>query len=274
MRYRHSLALVAALSIGALLAACGEPSPTATPTPIATLSPAEQGERLFAANGCSGCHGVGAEGTDIAPALPGHSAEQVIRQVRSPVRSMPAFGVEQISNQELDLLAVYVEILEVVESHSEPTAISLGDAVAIHHWMALTALAAERVDEATHHVGHAIELIEDAEHRRQMEAVVGSLESGRLHDAEHAIEGMLASTAEPELSSGELHLQLALGAAQAHDGPEASHHLEHFIAEAGETESEGASEALEHIEAGDEEEAGHAIVELIEAAEHQHHRHD
>ncbi len=271
MRYRHSLTLVAALSIGALLAACGEPSPTATPTPTATLSPAEQGERLFAANGCSGCHGVGAAGTDIAPALPGHSAEQVRRQVRSPLGTMPFFGPSQISGQELDLIATYVESLERPDSHSEPT---LRDAVAIHHWMALTALAAERTDEAAHHVRHAIELIEDAEHRRQMEAVVGSLESGRLHDAEHAIEGMLASTAEPELSSGELHLQLALGAAQAHDGPEASHHLEHFIAEAGETGSEGASEALEHIEAGDEEEAGHAIVELIEAAEHQHHRHD
>ena len=274
MRYRHGLALVAVASIGALLAACGQPSPTATTPPSATLSPAEQGERLFAAKGCSGCHGVGAGGTDIAPALPGHSTEQVLRQVRNPVGSMPAFGAERISNQELDLLAVYIESLEAGDSHSEPTAIALGDAVAMHHWMALTALAAERTDEAAHHVAHAIELIEDGEHRRQMEAVVGSLESGRLHDAEHEIEGMLAGTAEPELGSGELHLQLALGAAQAHDGPEASHHLEHFIAEAGETESEGAGEALEHIGAGDEEEAGRAIVELLETMEHQHHRHE
>ena len=271
MRYHHGLVLVAALSIGALLAACGESTPTATPTPDATLSPAEQGARLYALKGCSACHGLGAEGSDIAPALPGHSAEQVRRQVRSPLGTMPAFGAERISDQELDLLAAYVESLEGSGSHTEPT---LGDAVAIHHWMALTALAGERADEAMHHVGHAIALIEDAGHRQQMEAVLASLESGQLHDAEHEIEEMLAGTAEPELSPSELHLQLALGATQAHDGPEAVHHLEHFAAEAGETGSEGASEALEHIEAGELEEAGHEIAELIEASEHQHHRHD
>lgn len=274
MRYRHGLALAATVGIAALLAACGQPSPTATTPPATTLSPGEQGERLFAVKGCSACHGLGAEGSDIAPGLPGHSAEQVLRQVRNPVGSMPAFGAERISNQELDLLAFYVESLEAGDAHSEPTAVSLGDAVAMHHWMALGALADEDTDEAMHHVGHAIELIEDAEHRRRMEAVLGSLRNGQLHDAEHEIEGMLAGTAEPELGRSELHLQLALGAAQVRDGPEASHHLEHFMSEAGETEREGAREALERIEAGDEEEAGRAIVELIEATEHQQHRHD
>ena len=272
MRYRHGLALVVVVGIAALLAACGQPSPTVTPPPAATLSPAEQGERLFALKGCSACHGLGAAGSDIAPALPGHSAEQVLRQVRSPVSSMPAFGAEQISDQELELLGVYVESLEAGGLHSEPTAIPLGDAVAMHHWMALGALADEDTNEAMHHAGHAIELIEDTEHRRRMEAVLGSLESGQLHDAEHEIEGMLAGTAEPDLGRGELHLQLALGAAQTHDGPEVIHHLDHFVDQAGGTE--GASEALEHIEAGELEEAGHAIVELLEAMEHQHHRHN
>ena len=274
MRYRHVLALVAAAGIAALLTACGQPSPTATPPPAATLSPAEEGERLFAVKGCATCHGLAGAGSDIAPALPGHSAEQVLRQVRSPVGSMPAFGAERISDQELDLIAVYVESLEAGSLHSEPTAIPLHDAVAMHHWMALGALADGATIEATHHVGHAVELIEDAEHRRRMEAVLGFLESGQLHDAEHEIEEMLGGTAEPGLSPRELHLQLALGAAQAGDGPEAAHHLEHFIADAGGTEPEGASEALEHIEAGELEEAGHAIVELIEAAEHQQHRHE
>ena len=274
MRYRHGLALVAALSMGALLAACGQPSPTATTPPAAALSLVEQGERLFAVKGCATCHGVGAAGTDIAPALAGHSAEQVRRQVRNPVGSMPAFGAERITDQELDMLAVYVESLEAGGVHSEPTAIALGDAVAMHHWMALGALADEDTTEAMHHVAHAVELIEDDEHRRRMEGVLGSLESGQLHDAEHEIEGMLAGVAEPELSLGELHLQLALGAAQVHDGPEVSHHLEHFMSDAGEAESQGGREALAHMAAGDEEEAGHAIVELIEAVEHQHHRHD
>ena len=274
MRYRHGPALAAAVGIAALLAACGQPSPTATPPPAATLSPAEQGEQLFATKGCSACHGLGAEGSGIAPALPGHSAEQVRRQVRSPLGSMPAFGPAQISDRELDLLVAYVESLEVGDAHSEPTAIALADAVAMHHWMALTALAAEDVDEAAHHVAHASELIEDAGHRRAMQAVLASLEAGRVHDAEHEIEAMLAGTAEPALSEDELHLQLALGAAQVYDGPEASHHLEHFMGEADEAEREGAREALAHIDAGDAEAAERAIIELLEATEHQHHRHD
>ena len=274
MRYRHSLALVATVCIGVLLTACGQPSPTATAPPAATLSPVAQGEELFATKGCAACHGLGATGTGIAPALPGHSAEQVRRQVRNPLGTMPAFGPGQINDRELDLLVAYVESLEVGDAHLEPLAIPLADAIAMHHWMALTALEAERVDEATHHVAHAFELIEDAEHRRAMQAVMGSLEAGEIHDAEHEIEAMLAGTAEPALSEGELHLQLALGAAQVYDGPEASHHLEHFMAEADETGREGAREALEHIAAGDEEAAEHAIVELIEAMEHQHHRHD
>lgn len=274
MRYRHGLAVAAAISAGALLTACGQPSPTATPPPAVTLSPAGQGERLFAVKGCATCHGLAGAGSDIAPALPGHSAEQVLRQVRSPVRSMPAFGAERISDQELDLIAVYVESLEAGSLHSEPTTIPLHDAVAMHHWMALGALADGATIEATHHVGHAIELIEDAEHRGRMEAVLGFLASGQLHDAEHEIEAMLAGVAEPDLSPRELHLQLALGAVQADDDTEAAHHLGHFIGEARGTGSEGASEVLEHIVAGELEEAGHAIVELIEAAEHQQHRHD
>ena len=274
MRHRHVLALAATVGMVVLLAACGQPAPTATAPPAPTLSPAELGEQLFAVKGCAACHGLDAAGTGIAPALPGHSAEQVRRQVRSPLGSMPAFGPGQISDRELDLPVAYVEGLEAGEGHSEPMAIPLGDAIAMHHWMALTALASERVDEAAHHVAHASELIEDAEHQRAMQGVLGSLEAGRLHDAAHEIEGMLAGTAEPALSEGELHLQLALGAALVDDGPEASHHLDHFMSEADEHEREGAREALEHIDAGDEGAAASAIVELIEATEHQQHRHD
>ena len=184
---------------------------------------------------------------------------------------MPALSV---SDGELDLLVAYVESLETGGSHSEPTALPLDEAVAMHHWMALTALIADDVDEATHHVGHAIELLEDQDHRHAMEAVLASLEAGALHDAEHEIEEMLAGTAEPALSMDELHLQLALSAIQVHDAPDATHHLEHFVADANEQEREKAQQVLEHLEAGDGEEAEHTVVELLESMEHQHHHHD
>ena len=85
---------------------------------------------------------------------------------------------------------------------------------------------------------------------------------------------MLAGTAEPALSMGELHLQLALSSIQVHDVPEVTHHLEHFVAHAGEHEAEGVQVVLEHIEAGDEREAEHAIIELLESMGHEQHHHD
>ena len=171
------------------------------------------------------------------------------------------------------MLVAYVESLEAQGPHSEPTALPVDEAVAMHHWMALSALAAENADEAVHHVGHAIELLEDGAHRHAMEAVLGSLESGALHDAEHEIEEMLSGTAEPALSMGELHLQLALSSVQGDDATGARHHVQHFIDEADDHEREVAQQVLEHLEAGDGE-AGPAIVELLESMEHQQHHHD
>ena len=100
-------ALVLAVSIGAILVACGGSSTTETATPPASLSLAEQGQQLYLTKGCSGCHGLRAEGSDIAPALPGHSADQVRRQVRNPQRSMPAFGPDQVSDEELIAALLY-----------------------------------------------------------------------------------------------------------------------------------------------------------------------
>ena len=270
---RHfGVALVLAIVLALLLVACGS-NATPTPTPPASLSLPEQGQQLYLAVGCSGCHGLDAEGSDFAPALPGHSADQVRRQVRNPQRLMPAFGLDQVSDEELDLLVAYVESLEAGGSHSEPTALALDEAVAMHHWMALTAMTADDVVQAMHHVGHAIELLEDQEHRQGMEAVLVSLETGALHDAEHEIEVMLAGIAEPELSMGELHLQLTLSAILVHDAPDATHHLQHFAADVDEREREIAQKVLEHIDAGDEAEAERAIIELLEGMAHEQHHH-
>ena len=144
----------------------------------------------------------------------------------------------------------------------------------MHHWMALTALTSDDVVQAMHHVAHAIELLEDQAHRQGMEAVLVSLEAGSLHDAEHEIEVMLTGIAEPGLSMGELHLQLTLSAVLVHDAPDATHHLQHFAADADESEREIAQKVLEHIDAGDEEEAEHAVIELLEGMEHEQHHHE
>jgi mono/diheme cytochrome c family protein len=58
---------------------------------------ARRGREAYLAAGCGACHGQNAEGTDVAPSLAGHTAEQVRQQVRSPLAQMPAYPVEQLS---------------------------------------------------------------------------------------------------------------------------------------------------------------------------------
>lgn len=93
-------------------AATPGPTPVATPAPATTSADrAAQGRQLYTSKGCAACHGPKAEGTTIAPALPGRNQEQVIRQVRSPVGTMPRFGPEAIGDEELKLIAAYIASL-------------------------------------------------------------------------------------------------------------------------------------------------------------------
>ena len=266
--------LLAVMVLMALVAACGARDPGAPPTPTETLSIPQQGEQLFQAKGCATCHGMSAEGSAIAPALPGHSADQVRRQVRSPIGTMPRFGPDRISDGELESLVAFIGGLVPPQAHEEPTGLPSDDAVVMHHWMALTSLTAGDVSEAIHHVRHIIDLVEDPEHAHRMEEVLAGLEAGQLHDAEHEIESMLAGTAEPELGIAELHLQLALGAVRIHDVAGAAHHLNHFIDEASGPEKGEAEEALRLLVAGDGEEAERAIMEVMEGMPHLRHQHD
>ena len=182
-----------------------EPTPNSATTSSSTIAPDAHGQQLFVDKGCAACHGENAEGSAIAPALPGHTAEQVRRQVRNPIGVMPRFGPEKISDEELEELIEFITELKS-DGHDEPLGLSMDDVVTMHHWMAILALKADGVAEAKHHVKHIIELVEDADHRHQMEEVLDALNENQLHDAEHSLEGMLAGTAEPELSLGELHL--------------------------------------------------------------------
>ncbi len=144
----------------------------------------------------------------------------------------------------------------------------------MHHWMAILALKADGVAEAKHHVKHIIELVEDADHRHQMEEVLEALDENRLHDAAHSVEGMLAGTAETELSLGELHLQMVLSALAVPDAEDAQHHLDHFMEEAEPSQVDLAEEAAGHLNAGELHEAEELAKELIENMPHRHHQHD
>ena len=162
-------------------AACGnaatpapEPTPPLDSAPSSTLAPEADGPQLFVDKGCASCHGQNGDGSDIAPALPGHTAEQVRRQVRNPIGTMPRFGPEQISDQELEELVEFITG-QTTDGHQENLDLAMEDVVVMHHWMAILALKAEGVAEARHHVNHILDLVEPADHRRQMEGVLGAL---------------------------------------------------------------------------------------------------
>lgn len=248
-------------------------APTSASTSSSPIPPKAHGAQLFVEKGCAACHGQNGEGSAIAPALPGHTAEQVRRQVRNPIGLMPKFGPERLNDDELEELIEFITGLKS-DGHGEPLDLSMDDLSTMHHWMAMLALKAEGVAEAKHHVKHIIELVENSAHRHQMENVLNALDENRLHDAEHSIEGMLAGTAEPELSLGELHLQMVLSALAVRDAEDAEHHLDHFIQEAEPSQVDLAGEARDDLNAGELHEAEDLVEGLIENMPHRQHHHD
>ena len=264
LRFFRMRVLVAMLIGAAVLfsVACGTPegaTPAPTPTPVDHVA---AGRQVYIDKGCAVCHGQNAEGTSIAPALPGHNEEQIKRQVRSPLGSMPRSGPELISGDELEMIVDYIGSLAPVAEHVEP--VTMEDALVMHHWMSLNALEADNPDEAEHHISHILELVTDPEHKSTMEDILEDIQAGDHHDASHAIEEMIVTKAQPELAMKELHLQLALASIGGEDGEDAKHHIEHFIDMVTGHEKEHAQEAIELLEQGNFHDAEHEVEELLE----------
>ena len=185
----------------------------------------------------------------------------VKRQVRNPRFQMPAFSQEQVSDEEIEAIALYITSLEG-DDHAHPEPIGLAAALQMHHWMALESLKAGDSGDAIHHVRHTIEILEEGEHQQRMENILDSLlADGDTHDPEHEIEEMLAGRAAPDLTLVQLHLRQALIALAVEDTADTKHHVAHFQELArpdGQT-----AEILNLLDQGDLREAEHEIQELL-----------
>ncbi len=234
----------------------GETQPTVEQPGAATPT----GSAAYLAAGCGACHGENAEGTDVAPSLAGHTSQQVHQQVRSPLAQMPAYSEEQLADDDLEAIADYVAGLEPMEEHMEP--VKLSEALAIHHWMAISAIAAGDRGDALHHVGHIIQTVK-GEHLETMKEARKMLRAGELHEAEHLIEEMLAGKAKPGLSRERLSLRLALSAIDLRDRAEAIHQMRHFVEQAQGAERAKGQAALAHLREGDLHGAEHGIAGLL-----------
>ena len=248
-----------------IIAACGgsaTATPPSLPKPTSAIETLPVGHQLFVTKGCAACHGQDAEGSIIAPALGGHSGNQVRRQVRAPLGLMPVFPPDKISNGELLEIAGFIESLSGDHAHQRPAA--KADALAQHHWMSLFALEDGKPSEAAHHINHVIELVTGS-HLASMQEAIQLIESANLHDAEHMIEGMIAGTAAPDVTSPEMHLRLAASSAVVENGDDAIHHLEHYSAliDVDSPEAAVALEAMELLDAAEFSQAEHEISELV-----------
>ncbi len=245
------------------------PADTATPAERPQSSEEASGRDLFISKGCAACHGQNAEGSSIAPALPGHTEEMVKRQVRNPRLQMPAFSESQVSDDELEAIAHYVSSLSG-DGHAHPETIELAIAVEMHHWMALEALKVDDQDEAIHHVQHIIDLLEPGPHHDAMVTVLQGLQAGETHGPEHDIEGMLAESASPGLTLLQLHLKQASVALAVDDSSDAQHHVSHAQESADATAGEIFSEISILLREGNLHSANHEIEELLGEGEGNH----
>ena len=132
----------------------------------------------------------------------------------------------------------------------------------LHHWQALGAIRDGDAADALHHVEHIAGLV-SGDHRAVMLDVAATLEAGDFHNAEHAIEGMLAGTAEINLPAEFLHLQIALEAITAADVDAAVHHIEHFLATASDERALEGEAALAALQAGRTDDAKTTVKDLV-----------
>ena len=273
---RRSVVLlaIAGAAMVALVAACGNATPsrfltsiaqTPTPTPTTRISTptSAPGVRLpFEAAGCGVCHGEDAEGSAIAPALAGHSAVQVRRQVRTPRDTMPAFSVEALSDDDLGEIIEFIErLVPLGEGHLhvyEPS-----QSVSAHLLMGLIALKGGNKADSVHHIEHA-RLVADADVAATLDEILEAVEAGELHDAEHELEELLPATPDSSVPDEEtLHLQLALDALADDDDDDAAHRLEHYLDLPPGEGFETAQEALSLVLEGDVHEAEDEVQEIL-----------
>ena len=261
------LLAIAGAAIVALVAACGDSTPsrfrtsiaqipTPTPTPTPGVRPP------FVAAGCGVCHGEYAQGSAIAPALAGHSAVQIRRQVRTPRGVMPAFSVATLSDDDLDEVIEFIEHL-APQGEGHVHAFEPSRPVSAHLLMALIALKGGNTDDVVHHIEHA-RLVADADVAATLDEILEAVEAGELHDAEHELEELLPETADSSVPDEEtLHLELALDALTDDDDDDAAHHLEHYLNLPPGEGFETAQEALSLVRLGELHEAEDKVQEIL-----------
>ncbi len=187
---RKTLPLFVVLSL--VLAAC-----SSTGSSGGEVS-ANRGQELFALN-CGECHGGDGTGTDEAPTIVGHTAEQVKEQVRTPEGDMKAIPGDKLQDSDLELIAQFVTSLGTGEAAHEE-GLTFSDEERTHLMAAYEAIEDyENMDREA-----AIEHLEQAaalgtgEGAEFCEEMIELIKTGKAGTARHELKEMLGLVEEME----------------------------------------------------------------------------
>ncbi len=183
---RKLFALLMLVALG--LTACGAPAAPVQSAARTTGNTA--GQDLFVLK-CGECHGKDGSGTDEAPAVVGHSAEQITQQVRNPEGYMKAIPPNKLSDADLALIVQYVTGLSSKAAHSE--SVKPSDEERVHLMAAFEAIQdQEKMDRqaAIDHLEQAVALA-SGEASNMYEDMVASIKAEKAGNARHELKELL-----------------------------------------------------------------------------------
>jgi len=239
---RQQRRLLAATVVASLVfSAC------ASSTSVATISGASGGDgvgEVIFASSCASCHGTRGEG-GTGPPLAGHTAEQIIRQVRAPVGNMPVFGPEKISPAALDDLVEMITGLHLeggaphdgdgASPHDEAR-LSKQEVSQLQHALILDLLEQDDAAAAAHALEEVIEPLSGT-HSDAMAALLEDIEAGRTDQVQSRLLDMAAHAPLTDgLNIDALLLTLALDDLRGGDEA-ASHWFDHLSVDSDLTET-------------------------------------
>lgn len=227
--YRSRWLRVPVLACAIVVTACGGASlPAATVT--GDLRPEEPGEYVFESL-CASCHGDQGAGA-LAPALAGHTVDQVLRQVRAPVGEMPMFPAERLTEFGLADVASYVAGMPEADAehggHEHAEGLSKQEASEIVHILLARAIRDEDLEMAEH---YAVDVQSSlaGNHLDAMIEISTRLGEEDLAAAFERVESMLvSSSATTHVSDDALITRLAHSAAMNGDLAGVEHWLGHL----------------------------------------------
>ena len=193
--FRKLLPLLIIIALA--LTACGGGAPAASQAGAQRQGGAAssaQGQQLFALN-CGECHSEDGTGTDEAPAVLGHTTDQILQQVRTPEGDMDAIPADKLSDADLALIAQFVASLGGEEAHPaiEPT-----EEERVHLEAAFDAIKDyENMDRqaATTHLEQAVALA-TGDAAELYEDMLASVKAEKAGNARHELKELLGLTEE------------------------------------------------------------------------------